>query len=112
MTKATVRAHPNIAFIKYWGNTNHDLRLPVNSSLSMNLDGLYTETSVQWDDTLSQDHLTLNGHDETGAALERVVTHLDILRERLEISSFAQVISSNNFPWVPELLHRQPLSQH
>ena len=61
MKKVTVRANPNIAFIKYWGNKNSDLRIPVNSSISMNLDGLYTETSVRFDNTLTSDKLTLNG---------------------------------------------------
>jgi diphosphomevalonate decarboxylase len=27
---ATAQAHPNIAFIKYWGNRDHQLRLPSN----------------------------------------------------------------------------------
>lgn len=36
--KVTVRATPNIALIKYWGNRNDDLRLPAADSLSMTLD--------------------------------------------------------------------------
>ncbi len=34
---ATAVAHPNIAFIKYWGNRDDSLRLPQNGSISMNL---------------------------------------------------------------------------
>ncbi|MGB1287015.1 MAG: diphosphomevalonate decarboxylase [Aggregatilineales bacterium] len=98
MQKATARAHPNIAFIKYWGNINHDLRIPVNSSLSMNLDGLYTETEVEWDSSLSDDTLRLNDKDEQGTALSRVSAHLDVLRERLNIDSKATIVSANNFP--------------
>ncbi|NOG49751.1 MAG: hypothetical protein HND48_10150 [Chloroflexi bacterium] len=45
---AIARAHPNIAFIKYWGNADERLRIPSNGSLSMNLDGLHTETRVTW----------------------------------------------------------------
>jgi diphosphomevalonate decarboxylase len=41
---ATALAHPNIAFIKYWGNADDALRLPVNPSLSMNLGALHTIT--------------------------------------------------------------------
>lgn len=98
MTQATARAHPNIAFIKYWGNQDDDLRLPANSSISMNLDGLHTETTVQWDESLTADTLQLNGQQETGQALERVVKHLNRIRQRLEISTFANVQSANNFP--------------
>ena len=50
---ATARANPNIAFIKYWGNRDDNLRLPSNPSISMNLDGLYTETTVTWSDDLT-----------------------------------------------------------
>lgn len=58
---ATASAHPNIAFIKYWGNRDHELRLPSNGSLSMNLAGLITCTTVTFDPALDQDQLTLNG---------------------------------------------------
>ncbi|MBI5669913.1 MAG: diphosphomevalonate decarboxylase [Chloroflexi bacterium] len=95
---ATARAHPNIAFIKYWGNADDHLRLPANPSLSMNLDGLYTETTVTWRDDLDTDQLTLNGQSDTGAACRRVSAHLDALRERLGIRGFATVQSANNFP--------------
>lgn len=98
MTQAVARAHPNIAFIKYWGNRHDELRLPVNSSISMNLDGLYTETSVKWDESLTSDALTLNNKEEGGKALERVSLHLDRLRSRLKIQTKAVIESSNNFP--------------
>jgi diphosphomevalonate decarboxylase len=98
MTSAMVRAHPNIAFIKYWGNRDDTLRLPANSSLSMNLDGLYTETTVTWVDNLAADTLMLNGAVDRGSARERVAHHLDQIRSRTGIEGHAQVISSNNFP--------------
>ncbi|MEM9950927.1 MAG: diphosphomevalonate decarboxylase [Chloroflexota bacterium] len=98
MTQATARAHPNIAFIKYWGNADDTLRLPVNSSISMNLDGLHAETTVTFDDSLTSDTLTLNGNRETGQALTRVVNHMNRIRQRLEISTFANIVSANNFP--------------
>ena len=41
---ATAQANSNIAFIKYWGNRDDTLKLPANPSISMNLEGLYTET--------------------------------------------------------------------
>ena len=43
---AAALAHPNIAFIKYWGNRDNALRLPANGSVSMNLGALATKTTV------------------------------------------------------------------
>ncbi|MEP7292948.1 MAG: diphosphomevalonate decarboxylase [Chloroflexota bacterium] len=97
-SSASAVAHPNIAFIKYWGNTDDRLRLPVNPSISMNLDGLETRTTVTWADDLAEDQLTLNSTAQSGAALARVSTQLDVLRQRLGIDERAAVESSNNFP--------------
>lgn len=98
MKTATARAHSNIAFIKYWGNQDDDLRLPANPSISMNLDTLYTETTVQWDSALTSDDLTLNGQPATQSAINRASKHLDHLRQRLGIQSKAHIESINNFP--------------
>jgi mevalonate pyrophosphate decarboxylase len=59
----TAQAAPNIAFIKYWGNRDNTLRLPMNGSISMNLDGLYTRTTVSFQHSLAFDELIINGHD-------------------------------------------------
>ena len=48
--QAYVRAHTNIALIKYWGKRDETDFLPMNSSLSMTLDKLYTDTMVVFDD--------------------------------------------------------------
>ncbi|MBK8032322.1 MAG: diphosphomevalonate decarboxylase [Chloroflexi bacterium] len=98
MGTATARANANIAFIKYWGNQNDQLRLPVNPSISMNLGGLYAETTVTWDGALNTDSFALNGKEESGGGLERVSTHLDVLRARLGFATRARVESANNFP--------------
>ncbi len=95
---ARARAHSNIAFIKYWGNRDDALRLPANSSLSMNLAALHSTTTVEWSEERSADSLTINDAEAGAAALERVRAHLNLLRERLGTSMFARVESSNNFP--------------
>jgi diphosphomevalonate decarboxylase len=94
---ATAQAHPNIAFIKYWGNRDELLRLPSNSSISMNLDGLYTRTTVTFSDAPA-DTLTLNGDVIKGPALKRIQDSLDILRAMAGITAHAHVDSENNFP--------------
>ncbi len=95
---ATAIGHPNIAFIKYWGNRDKNLRLPENGSISMNLGSLETRTRVTFDPALPNDFFDLNGKRQSGAAYERVVTHLNLLRGLRGISTHAHVLSENNFP--------------
>ncbi|HXF85951.1 MAG TPA: diphosphomevalonate decarboxylase [Anaerolineales bacterium] len=98
MSTATAQAHPNIAFIKYWGNRDSALRIPANGSISMNLEGLFTRTTVSFQPSLPFDELIINGHEVTGAALERVSAILDIIRSMANLSDRAEVITENNFP--------------
>lgn len=98
MISAAALAHPNIAFIKYWGNRDNDLRLPSNGSISMNLDGLFTRTIVSFQPSLPYDELIINGHEITGKSLDRVSLILDIVRGLAGIKMNAEVMSENNFP--------------
>jgi len=97
---ATAVACANIAFIKYWGNRNHDLRLPANGSISMNLAGLETRTRVIWDleRKAGQDSLAINASNVTGPGLQRAIDFLDLVRQLSGIDGNADVISQNNFP--------------
>ena len=98
MTTATAQANPNIAFIKYWGNRDNTLRLPVSGSISMNLDGLFTKTTVSFQPSLPFDELIINGHEVTGSGLDRVSHILDIIRGMANIADRAEVMTENNFP--------------
>lgn len=98
MSTASAQAHPNIAFIKYWGNRDDSLRLPANGSISMNLGGLETRTTVSFQPSLPFDELIMNGHETTGPALERVSEFLDVVRAMSHLRDRAEVISENNFP--------------
>jgi diphosphomevalonate decarboxylase len=98
MTTSTAISHPNIAFIKYWGNRNNTLRLPMNGSISMNLAGLTTRTTVSFQPSLAMDELIINGHEVTGAGLNRVSYILDIIRGMADVHDRAEVITENNFP--------------
>jgi diphosphomevalonate decarboxylase len=97
-TSATAQACPNIAFIKYWGNRDNILRLPMNGSISMNLDRLTTRTTVSFQPSLAFDELIINGHEITGAGLDRVSYILDIIRGMANIHDRAEVMTENNFP--------------
>ena len=95
---ATAIAHPNIAFIKYWGNKDEFLRIPLNSSLSMNLDTLFTRTQVEFDPRIHSDSLIINREQCYGPSFDRLSKFLDILREKSKKEIYAKVISENNFP--------------
>ena len=95
---ATAIAHPNIAFIKYWGNRDHALRIPTNGSLSMNLGLLRTTTTVVFDPALEKDQVVLDGRLLTGSSRERVVNFLSLVREMSGDTARARVESENNFP--------------
>jgi len=97
MPNFTALAHPNIAFIKYWGNRDNSLRLPVNGSISMNLDGLFTRTKVSFN-SAKRDSLSINKQEVTGKGLDRVSYILDLVRKMANINERAEVTSENNFP--------------
>ena len=98
MPSATAIALPNIALIKYWGDRDPRLRLPSTGSISMNLAGLYTCTSVSLDPAFQTDALTLNGRLLKGQALSRVSALLSQVRLLAGLRLYAQVVSENNFP--------------
>jgi diphosphomevalonate decarboxylase len=98
MTTATAISHPNIAFIKYWGNRDNALRLPVNGSISMNLDGLFTRTTVTFSASLPTDSLLINAKPVSGPGLDRVSSILELVRGMAKIDERAEVTSENNFP--------------
>lgn len=76
---ARAKAHANIALIKYWGKRDEKLHLPAAGSLSLTLDGLWTETLVHFDGRES-DALELNGEAQSGAPLAKVQRFLDLVR--------------------------------
>jgi diphosphomevalonate decarboxylase len=94
---AAAQAFPNIAFIKYWGNRDNTLRLPSNGSISMNLDGLFTRTTVTFNSS-QRDSLVINDRPVIGRGLERVSSILDLVRGMANINDRAEVSSVNNFP--------------
>src|SRR4030067_3355961 len=95
---ASAIGHPNIALIKYWGNRDHNLRLPSNGSLSMTLGDLETVTQVTFDPSMTEDRLYLNENAISGPSLDRVSLHLDVIRTMAKLSFKAEIISHSSFP--------------
>jgi len=90
--KATAKAPANIAFIKYWGKKDENLRLPYNPSISMNLSACVTITTVDFAPDLERDSVS-EGFDEN-----RISGHLDRLRKLAGVTYKARVVTENNFP--------------
>lgn len=96
--KATAKAPANIAFIKYWGKADEELRLPLNDSLSMNLTGAHTITTVEFDSAFSEDSVEIiNGEfsEQEKARVKKVLTRI---RERVGSELRARVVTKNTFP--------------
>jgi len=93
--RATARAQPNIALIKYWGKRDRVNNLPAVGSISVTLADLYTEMSVSLDETLASDRLVVNEL-ENAAMLPRISACLDNVVGRSR--RHAQIDSRCNFP--------------
>lgn len=95
--KATAIATSNIAFTKYWGRKDEKLRLPMNGSIAMSLSNLLTTTTIEFDEKLKADDITINGEKREKEAI-KVIKHLDRIRSLAGIKTFAKVVSQNSFP--------------
>ena len=98
MSKTTIRAGSNIAFIKYWGVDDAAINLPQTSSISMTLADAHTTTTVEWQQHASADEIEIDGRTLAGEAGARIVRHLDRIRALAKTKQRARVVSCNNFP--------------
>ncbi|MFZ5915684.1 MAG: diphosphomevalonate decarboxylase [Chloroflexota bacterium] len=96
--QVTAAAHPNLAFVKYWGNTDAALNIPANGSISVNLDGATTTTTVVFSASRQSDAVAIDGRAAEPATCERVVRHLDRVRRLAGSERRAVVESFNDFP--------------
>lgn len=96
--KKTALAPANIAFIKYWGKKNKTLRLPANSSLSMNLSSCTTTTTVEFNPEYKSDSFSYLHQKPSLKEIKKVTTHLKRIRKLANITHFAKVKTVNSFP--------------
>ena len=92
---ATAKARPNIALVKYWGKRDTARNLPSTGSISVTLDDLFTEMTVDFADGLESDRLTVNAAESPGM-LPRVSQCLDVTLGPDRPP--ANVRSASNFP--------------
>jgi diphosphomevalonate decarboxylase len=96
--KATAKANTNIALIKYWGKRDEELFLPMNSSLSLTLDGFYTITNVEFSEMFDKDIFLLNNQPAGESETNKVFRFLDKIRKLAGINLPALILSENKVP--------------
>jgi diphosphomevalonate decarboxylase len=105
--KSSAIAHPNIAFIKYWGRSPHfdsRLNIPMNDSISMTKQGfgrdirLETHTTIEFSKVYKRDIAILDGEILTGRKMERILSVVNPLREKAKIDYKFKMVSKNHFP--------------
>lgn len=79
------RSTPNIALIKYWGNRNDSLRLPMADSLSITLDKPLVEVAAQAADKFSVKSFQPNGEEIklSEKEISRLERHFNLSKEFL-----------------------------
>lgn len=96
--KATAKAPANIAFIKYWGKSDEEDRIPLNDSFSMNLSSAHTITTVEFVPGMTEDDVSLLGGTFSDEEIKRVVRGLDRIRLQIGSDMKAKVVTKNSFP--------------
>jgi diphosphomevalonate decarboxylase len=100
MDRLTCVAPINIAVIKYWGKSNEDLNIPVNSSLSVTIhpEDLCTTSTICVHQDIQEDEVWLNGKKEDVAKSVRIQRCLNTVRKHSSDQRKCKVASVNNFP--------------
>ncbi|HEY3571129.1 MAG TPA: diphosphomevalonate decarboxylase [Thermoanaerobaculia bacterium] len=103
MSKATVTAPANIAFIKYWGARDLDRAIPMNTSISMTLEHCVTQCTVETLDHAGEDEVWLAEPDGGFGTPDpefarRMREHLDRIRQWAGRKDRVRVATRNSFP--------------
>lgn len=103
MSKTTVSAPANIAFIKYWGARDLDRALPMNPSISMTLEHCVTQCTVETLGHGGEDEVWLAEPDGGFGTPEpefaqRMRDHLNRIRKWAGRTEAVRVATRNTFP--------------
>lgn len=96
--KATAKSPANIAFIKYWGKEDPEIRIPLNNSISMNLSNIFTVTTVEFSPEFQEDQVNIVDGEFSEKERQRVIKHINRIREKADIYHKVKMLTKNNFP--------------
>jgi len=98
----TCQASPNIALIKYWGKRNDEFILPDNDSLSITLDlnDLYSYTTVSTSSSMTSDTFYFDGIQQTklSGRMQKVLNEVRRRSNKDNQIKFVEIRSHNTFP--------------
>ena len=77
LMKHTALAPANIALIKYWGKKDESLRLPLNDSLSINIDGATTKTTIEIDEARTEDEISFVDEQCSEKEKQKIIEHIN-----------------------------------
>jgi len=94
--KASAVANPIQGLIKYHGKIDEYLRLPSHNSISVNVGGMYTHTTVEISNQLETNEAIIDGEKIGGEAMDRILARaLRIDLDYREISKIARIGSGS-----------------
>src|SRR5580704_7910974 len=97
MKKAVAYANANIALVKYWGKSDHELNIPAVSSLSMTLEGFGTTVIVSRSDK-DEHTLTIEGT-TVPPTTARLDFYLEQIRRLFPYDGFFHITSKSAVPY-------------
>ncbi|XCA69742.1 diphosphomevalonate decarboxylase [Paucilactobacillus suebicus] len=93
-----VKAHTNIALVKYWGKKDSGLIIPYTDSLSLTLDEFYTTTAVEFSDDLEHDEFKIDGNPVNEKNFVKLTNFMSHIRDLSGVTQYASVSSKNHVP--------------
>jgi phosphomevalonate decarboxylase len=94
--KATSVAHPIQGLIKYHGLKDPKQRIPFHDSISVCTEAFTTTTTVETDESLTEDLIEINGKKPAGTDFERMEIVLNPLRKMADFTGHFRVASKNS----------------
>lgn len=93
--QVTVKANTNIALVKYWGKRDQKLKTPLNNSISLTLDQLYTITSAEFTD--SEDKIIFE-QQPSEKSKRKIIDFINLIRNDFGKKEKLLIKTENNFP--------------
>ncbi|MCB2198978.1 diphosphomevalonate decarboxylase [bacterium] len=93
----SARAYANIALVKYWGKRDNELNAPATPSISLALEALRTDTTIERI-SAGPDRVQLDGKTADQKTTSRIQQYLQLWRDLDLLEGAFSISSTNTFP--------------